>query len=650
MAQTATSPAATQPDGTWSANVLDYPAGTTVRASMLVGLVLTAGVFVGDWLYLGTVTGLPAMVAPAGWLVTPPLVALAGLVLLVALSPALLERRRHFVEVPGELGRVARGRLLDLSAEAGLRAAPRLMWNPVDQRGGARAYGTPGNYRVAVTPALIGAAGRRPQAFDAVLRHEIAHIANRDVLPAAAARVAGQVVIALLALPVLWRLVDHDLSLLPDFLWRALLLVLLVRAVRAAVLRSREHYADVRAAARSDQPLRIAEMLAAASPGARGARARMPADWFSLHPAPARRAAFVGDPRLLGRPGIGELFTLGLLPAAAQPLLMELFVSLGRDPVTAGRASHTVVYAALGAGIAAIALRSAGTGTLGYRPLLRSVAALIAGAAAGSAMSLAGSGLLFPAPGLAFEEFSYVQVEALTCAVAGGALLVMLADGLSLARREGRPRAAPMVLLGMLGSGLAATAAFPVALVLVKLGPALLREAALLLTRNDAASIGLALVLVAATAFALVKTRRWSGMGVALLAGAGTGAAATAAALILRHAVTPFENDDAVWTYYVDAVWIAISAAAGVSVIVSVVRREGSVAAVLAGCVAGLMATLGYAATDVLGTSPDWQTVSTAMQNAGLPATLMIVPLAALASALSGASTRRGRPAPPSRS
>ncbi len=111
----------------------------------------------------------------------------------------------------------------------------------------------------------------------------------------------------------------------------------------------------------------------------------------------------------------------------------------------------------------------------------------------------------------------------------------------------------------------------------------------------------------------------------------------------MRDAVTPFADGDAVWNYYLNAVWIAITAATVVSVIVSAVRREGSVAGVLAGCVASLTATLGYAATDVLGTSPDWQTVFIAMRDIGLTATLTSVPLAALASMLSGAMTPNRR-------
>lgn len=641
MTQTATPSTGAQPTApSWSAKVLDYPAGTTVRAVLVVGAVLTAGIFVGDWLYLGTVSGRPrASAPPLGWLVIPPLLALAALLLMMAVAPAMLERRRHLVEVPADLGKAALARLRRLSPQAGLTTAPRLMWNDQDQGRGARAYGLPGHYRIAITPALIGAAKRTPMKFDAIMRHELAHFANRDLLPTAAARVAGHVVIAMLAIPVVWRLVDYDLSLIPDFLWRAALLVILVRAIRAALLRCREHYADIRAASWSDEPLQIAELLAEARPATPGRRAGIPAGWFSLHPLPARRAGLVCDPQLLGRPGAGELFTLGLLPAAAQPLLMNLLYAFGQDPGTADRASHTVVYAALGAGLAAVAARSVGTRTLGRWTLLGSIIALVAGAAAGSAMSLASAGLLFTSAFMTAQLFSFVQVETLTCAMAGGAVLVMLADWLRLARRGREPRTVPTILAGMLGAGLVATAAFPAAVALVMLGADSLREALPALTQDDSATIALGLCSLCGTAFALLRARRWSGVGVSIWAGAAAGTVATVVSVVLRHTVTPFANDDAVWNYYLDAVWIAVAAAVIVSVIVSAGRREGSVAGVLAGCSAGLAATLGYAVTDVLGTSPDWTTVYMAMRDISLPAMLISILTAGLASVLSAVMT-----------
>ncbi|MGW0750816.1 M48 family metalloprotease [Streptomyces sp. NPDC002587] len=447
----------------------------------------------GNWLYLGSITGSPRIVAPLVWLAVPPLLALVALVILVAATPAVLERRRRLVEVPLRIGQAARARVGHLSAHAGLKAPPRLMWNSEAAGAAAQAYGVPGRYCIAISPALVGAARRHPDAFDTVLRHELAHLRNHDVVPAAAARVAGHVIIVLLAVPVVWRIADHDLSLLPDFLWRAVLFVVLVRGIRAAVLRCREHYADVRAASWSDQPLHIAAILSSSQAGL-PCRRRTTPDWFALHPAPGRRAAIVRAPELLGRPQAGELLTAALLAAAARPLLQEILVASGESTLTADRASHTVVYAALGAAVAAVGLRAAGTGTLGYKALLTSAVVLVVGAGGGAVMSLASTGVLSSAPGIPAElaetALSYVLVEMITCAVAGSALFILLADGLRLRKNSEaqEPGTPSTLLLGALGGGLTASAVFPVALLVTEVGPAPVHVALLDMVQDDMAT------------------------------------------------------------------------------------------------------------------------------------------------------------------
>ncbi|MEU8517337.1 M48 family metalloprotease [Kitasatospora sp. NPDC048722] len=637
---------AAQPPGPWDASVLKYPAGTGVRVLLLTALVLISGVFVGDWLYLGTVAGRPGTVAPVQWLLVPPLAALATLAVLTLVDPAITERRCRLVEVPPGAGGTARSRLVRMAARAAPGPPPRLMWNPAAQGASARAYGTPWNHRIVVAPALLDAARRKPAAFDTVLRHELAHVRNRDLLPAAAARHAGNVVVLLLAVPVLWRLVDHDLSLLPDFLWRALLLVLFVHGVRAAVLRTREHYADVRAASWCDEPLRYARLFAAHRPVPPGLLRRLSRGLFSLHPAPGRRADVVTDPRLLGRPGSGELLALGLSATAALPLLQELIISLGQNPLTADRTSHTAAYAALGAGIAAIALRATGTETLGAGALLGSGAVLICGAVCGSMVSLAGTGLLpanGPSAGLASGAAAYVAAEAVTCAVAGGVLLVLLADGLRLRPAgDGRPpRVTRTVVLGVVGGGLAAASTFPAAVLVVEAGPASAREGLPLLTRNDPATIALGLLGVLCAFTVLAAARRRASLVIGLCVGAAWGAAATAGSIILRTAVQPFPNGDAVWAYYVDSVWIAIGAAA-LSVTLGGMRREGALLGVIASCTACLTATAGLAIVQaVVGRPMDQEALITTVQFIGNPAALITVPLAAAASVV-GFTARRG--------
>lgn len=639
-----------QPTGPWSASVLEYPAGTTIRLSLLVAVVLTAGVFVGDWLYLGSANGSPQTVAPAGWLLVPPLLALGALLFLVVINPAILERRNRLVRVPSDVGQVAHQRLKRLSSRAELEVPPRLMWNPEAAGGAARVYGLPGNYRIAIAPALIGAARRRPEVFDTVLRHELAHIRNHDVVPLVAARNSGFVVSVLLAAPVVWRVVDHDLSLLPDFLWRAALIVVLVRGIRTAVLRSREHYADVRAASWSDEPLQITEVLTAYRRQTRDPAPRsLPVNWFSLHPDVGQRTAIVRNPQLLGRPGIGEMLALGLLPAASQPLVEELLVALGQSSQTADRISHAVVYAALGAGVAAVALRSVGTHTLGYRALVASVLALALGAGTGAVMSLAGTGLLSLPTGVSggplSRESSYVLViEILTCFVAGCTVLILFADGLRLrfAGADTRPSKAPTILLGVLASALAAAAALPAIKSVVPSIAFPLHEELLYATEDDGATIALGLLVVVSALVVLLKSRSPATVGVASLIGLIAGAAATVGSVTLRLAMLPLSDDETIWNFYLGSIWIAVTVAAFASIVTSVVSPEGTMAGMLVAFVTCVTATVGFIIElKAVGSSADRETVLTTAQYIGNTVMLTGLPLAALAAALSGSATRR---------
>ncbi|GAA0211375.1 hypothetical protein GCM10010492_06490 [Saccharothrix mutabilis subsp. mutabilis] len=625
----------------WSAGVLAYPAATTLRVAMLVAVVLMAGVFVGDWLYLGSGTGLPAMVAPPVWLAVPPLVAVLAMLVLAAVTPAVSERRRGLVDVPEDMGRVARARLADLSAAAGLSRPPRLVWNRTAKGTGVRAYGLPGRYRIQVAPAALGLARRNPAVFDMLMRHELAHVRNHDIVPAAAARVAGHVVVGLLAVPVLWRVADRDLSMLPDFLVRAALLVVAVRMVRAAVLRAREHYADVRAASWSSPPWQDADRFTDAA--RRRAPRRGVARWFALHPAPARRAAVVREPNVLGRATPGELFTVGALTTAAQPLLKELVIALtGLDVLSADRLSHALAYAGLGAAVAAVVVRAAGCGVLGPRAVAGAIAALIAGAGTGAVTSLSVTGL--PA-GQAL--FAHVLTEVLVCTVAGGALLVLLVDVLHArpARRSGT-----VVVAGAAGAGLVVPGALALALAVAEGAAAALGGELALAFLGDPVTTAAGLAL--AIAAVLLLARAPGALRTGVLTGTAAGAVATMGAVALLLTTDPFATDEAAWRFYLGAVWTGVALSTAAAAVASASRREGAVLGIAAAATTGLVATAGLAVVwSVAGHPFDLYSVLITVRATGTTALFTSLPAAAAASLLrqfaTAPRTRREVLAPP---
>jgi peptidase M48-like protein len=356
--------------------------------------VLLSTVFVGDWLYLSVGSPVPGRLPPLGWLAAPALVAVLLTAALVLAAPRMLERRGRLVAVPPDLGAAALRRIAVLAAELGLRSCPRPMWNPTRITASAFAYGRPGDYRIALTPSLLGAARRHPQAFDDVARHELAHVRNGDVLLALSALYCWYAVLLVLAAPLAVRLTDHDWSLVPDYLLRAAVLALLLYLIRARLLRSRETWADVLAASRAADPAATARRCAAAPPPGGARSAWFATSWLALHPTPAQRAAAITHPAVLGRPDPGEWLFVGVLAGVSVPLVGDLI--LGAAPAAtaeAETAARGVVYLGVGLYAAISLVRAFGTGALSRGAPVLLATALAAGVLTGTAVSLGRTGL-----------------------------------------------------------------------------------------------------------------------------------------------------------------------------------------------------------------------------------------------------------------
>jgi len=245
-------------------DVLAYPSPTTSRFLVFLATLIAAGAFIGNWLHTEVrsdawLAQLAACstVAPPGTTLEDALeqtsaqqrcsasaereralfsvagagFAAAGGVLLLFLAPGILERRRRLRELTPALAQVA-GRAREIAQEVGVRRAPTLMIGPTTLRD-AFTYGTPRHYRVALPPAAA-VRWRDPRLFDPVMRHELAHLRHHDVPLAWLARSVWWVLAPLLLLPVVVGLADGDTSLLPSYLWRALVLAALVQVVSSS--------------------------------------------------------------------------------------------------------------------------------------------------------------------------------------------------------------------------------------------------------------------------------------------------------------------------------------------------------------------------------------------------------------------------------
>lgn len=346
-------------------NVLSAAAPTTTRYLAFLAALLSAGIFVGSWGYNQTqgrhwvrVVVSCAAQAQQASVSLPPVQAelarealeascrraadlrlaefalggaasvAAGALAIVYLAPVLVRRRRRLRRLDPPL-REAGVRFAELAAEAGIRRMPILERGPASQRD-AFSYGAPGRPRVVLPPA-VAVRWRDRELFDPLARHELAHVRHRDVALAWLARSAWYALAPLLALPVIVSLLSGDHSILADFLWRAALLGLTVLLVSAALLRSREHDADLRAAQAAGEVTPLTALLRRSprQPGRNRLR-----QLVARHPTPDQRILVLHHPERAADvtflDGFSSAFLAGLLFPLVSTAVLVMFTSSGR--------------------------------------------------------------------------------------------------------------------------------------------------------------------------------------------------------------------------------------------------------------------------------------------------------------------------------
>ncbi len=353
--------------------VLGYPSPTTSRYVILAAALLASGLFVGNWVHTQVrgdhwqkvvttcdqqrIAGasledrLRAEAAfescTAGVERTRTEFAVAGVavaaglaVAILFVAPVLVVRRRH-LRTPGPTLSGAVERFDQLARDAGIAGRVRPLVGTSRQRD-AFSFGAPGRYAVALPPA-VAVRWRDPRLFDPLVRHELAHAKQRDIALAWLTRSVWYALVPILVLPVATALVAGDTSVVGDYVWRAALLGGVVALLSAALLRSREYGADLRAARWQGDPAAVADVVASARPGPNRAWRRL----LARHPTPAQRVDVLRSPVLLVRSG----FVDGLVGAFLGGLTVPLVVG-GLSPYfsAAGAGTHSYLVASVALG------------------------------------------------------------------------------------------------------------------------------------------------------------------------------------------------------------------------------------------------------------------------------------------------------------
>ncbi|MDX6439165.1 MAG: hypothetical protein QOF45_1748 [Gaiellaceae bacterium] len=241
--------------------------------------------------------------------------------------PMWITRRRHLRPLTAEDAPAAIQAVQELSREQGIRA-PRLLWNPLDPSPGGLAFGHPGRYSVALTGGLLVKQATDPPAFRAIVRHELAHIRNRDVGITYFTLATWYAFLLVAVLPFALTLLDEGKLLIWSVTWRLVLLAALVYLTRNAVLRSREVYADLRASVPDGPDGALRRVLAELPRPATGLLGRV----RRVHPAPERRLAAVDDPRPLFPLGAVAAFAAGLTATIAYGNVTQLLSTIVTEP------------------------------------------------------------------------------------------------------------------------------------------------------------------------------------------------------------------------------------------------------------------------------------------------------------------------------
>ena len=169
------------------------------------------------------------------------------------LAPPIIERRRRLQPIGPKLAAAA-GRVAELAQHAGLRHPPTVMLGAGKQLD-AFSYGSPRRHRIAL-PRAVAVRWSNRTLFDPLVAHELAHLCNRDVGFSWLTRGVMYAVVPTLALPLVVGAATAEFSLFPDYAWRAAILTATVWMISIALLRSREHDADLRAAILMRDPTR----------------------------------------------------------------------------------------------------------------------------------------------------------------------------------------------------------------------------------------------------------------------------------------------------------------------------------------------------------------------------------------------------------
>ncbi|XQE77891.1 M48 family metalloprotease [Streptomyces microflavus] len=303
--------------------------------------------------------------APPWWqLAYWPLLLMVMTWLLFAVLPRWKARRSRVVPLESvDPGGALLAQLRELCATTDVASLPRVVIDPAATSVSAVVFGRTRRPVVCLHGGLL--AGRRsdPKRFKAVLLHELAHIANRDITLTYLTVTLWRVFLALVLLPYVLCLgyvmygvvanggmprVDRAAAL-------AVVMVVLLYLTRSDTLRSREIYADLTAARWGADPHGWSVTARPHRSAARGTLDSFLELWRT-HPRWGLRRGALADPAPLFRIAVLPLFLLGTVPVMAVPQVLQQIALYHVNFTSNLMVILVVIPGALVAGVIVVAL------------------------------------------------------------------------------------------------------------------------------------------------------------------------------------------------------------------------------------------------------------------------------------------------------
>lgn len=588
-----------------------------------------------------------------------------AIALVHALAPRVLIHRRALTAPGVGLYPESVAEVRALVGAAGLRRAPALVIDPFREAPAGRVFGAFGRTWLRLNIGVLrGTDGDARARRAAIVRHELAHLVNRDVEIIGLTMAAGRVLVAVLAFFLVASALTAPVLVAQSFAQAALFTVLVVLA-RVAVVRTREHYADVRATAEDPAPSLV--MSAFPEPPAPNPR-RFPRR-LRLHPSVQARATTVAEPGRLLRLTLVLPLSIGLTAGLVHPsveLALENWLGrwAGNTPQVTGVAVALVLAPPLIAAVWRATLAAVATSVPLPRVLPTAALLALGFLIGGYAMPTTGVGwgsVLALRPGVALVEAGTLFVGFLVVLVwARGAAVAWLGKGDGSGDRRAMRGAQVIgvvligVVLGVWYSNLPAGTLIDAATPLV---------GGMSVTPFGVLAVTAAAAFTVAAGFrrgAARYSRPWATLTPAVLAACAVGLADVlfSHSVVLQAALSAIQGGQQgyVWAYAALAVPMLLAAATAI-VVVLVTARGGRAAAPFAHAVLGAAAAtialetvdLGGAMTVFCGQQcVPWNgigMVSLAL-NAGatVGATVGLLLVAPLAVPLARAASRRLRP------